>query len=113
MKWPIVKLLNNICQISLLPSPSSRSSDRIRSNRQILSNKFKFHLQQITFRIRIIQESIQLPPLRRLDLILGVVCRQGVKEFFTEVFIWVNKGRLKRTISLIGGFGGAIGNQRQ
>lgn len=41
-------------------------------------------------------------------------CQQGAKKFFKRgVYFGPNKRPLERTISLIGGFGGAIGNQRQ
>lgn len=113
MKWPIpgVKLLNNICQISL---PFSLSSD-------LRSNQPCFQRIQISFatnyilNIRILRESIRLA-LSGLELIIVNLyyCQQGVKEFFKRgVYFGPNKRPLERTISLIGGFGGAIGNQRQ
>lgn len=112
MKWPIpgVKLLNNICQISL---PFSLSSD-------LRSNQPCFQRIQISFatnyilNIRILRESIRLA-LSGLELILPtfIIVNRVRRNFSKEVFISANKRTLERTISLIGGFGGAIGNQRQ
>lgn len=112
MKWPIpdVKLLNNICQISL---PFSLSSD-------LRSNQPCFQRIQISFatnyilNIRILRESIRLA-LSGLELILPtfIIVNRVRRNFSKEVFISANKRPLERTISLIGGFGGAIGNQRQ
>lgn len=112
MKWPIpgVKLLNNICQISL---PFSLSSD-------LRSNQPCFQRIQISFatnyilNIRILRESIRLA-LSGLELILPtfIIVNRVRRNFSKEVFISANKRPLERTISLIGGFGGAIDNQRQ
>lgn len=112
MKWPIpgVKLLNNICQISL---PFSLSLD-------LRSNQPCFQRIQISFatnyilNIRILRESIRLA-LSGLELILPtfIIVNRVRRNFSKEVFISANKRPLERTISLIGGFGEAIGNQRQ